>query len=197
MSETSPLANNRSEISSLGWQGRLDEADTAHELASVARDFLATWTPEEIVQLPKSLRPWKIVDADDVTSYAIQLAQDDGAGQITDSALLDRATGIGRVLFSQDKDLLREAKFRQRGAHISMVPTTQSADLRAYYSKHIKNDHLDSKLLARLPLLHPEGLREHAGDGPADPLRRVVKIRSSIVKRRSASSVPSAMCAYG
>jgi hypothetical protein len=28
-----------------------------------------------------------------------------------------------------------------------MVPTTQSADLRAYYSKHAKNDHLDSKLL--------------------------------------------------
>lgn len=75
--------------------------------------------------------------------------------------------------------------FRHRGARISMVPTTQSADLRAYYSKHTKNDQLDSKLLARLPLLHPEGLREHTGDGPADPLRRVVKIRSSIVKRRN------------
>jgi hypothetical protein len=76
--------------------------------------------------------------------------------------------------------------FRRRGARISMVPTTQSADLRAYYSKHTKNDHLDSKLLARLPLLHPEGLHEHTGDGPAQPLRRVVKIRSSIVKRRTA-----------
>lgn len=76
--------------------------------------------------------------------------------------------------------------FRRRGARVSMVPTTQSADLRAYYSKHTKNDHLDSKLLARLPLLHPEGLRDHTGDGPAEPLRRVVKIRSSIVKRRTA-----------
>ncbi|HEY9333858.1 MAG TPA: IS110 family transposase [Kribbella sp.] len=75
---------------------------------------------------------------------------------------------------------------RRRGAKVSMVPTTQSADLRAYYSKHTKNDHLDSKLLARLPLLHPEGLREHTGDGPAEPLRRIVKIRSSIVKRRTA-----------
>jgi hypothetical protein len=45
---------------------------------------------------------------------------------------------------------------------------------------------LDSKLLARLPLLHPEGLREHVGDGPAEPLRRAVKVRSSIVKRRTA-----------
>jgi len=30
--------------------------------------------------------------------------------------------------------------FRRRGARIVMVPTTQSADLRAYYSKHTKND---------------------------------------------------------
>lgn len=76
--------------------------------------------------------------------------------------------------------------FRHRGARVSMVPTTQSADLRAYYSKHAKNDHLDSKMLARLPLLHPEGLRDHTGEGPAEPLRRIVKIRSSIVKRRTA-----------
>lgn len=76
--------------------------------------------------------------------------------------------------------------FRRRGARIIMVPTTQSADLREYYSKHTKNDHLDSKMLARLPLLHPEGLREQTGDGPAEPLRRVVKQRSSIVKRRTA-----------
>jgi hypothetical protein len=76
--------------------------------------------------------------------------------------------------------------FRHRGARFSMVPTTQSADLRAYYSKHAKNDHLDCKMLARLPLLHPGGLRDRAGDGPAEPLRRIVKIRSSIIKRRTA-----------
>jgi transposase len=77
--------------------------------------------------------------------------------------------------------------FRRRGARITMVPTTQSADLRAYYSKHTKNDRLDSRLLARLPLLHPEGLRQHTGNGPAEPLRRVVKVRSSLVKRRTAT----------
>ena len=41
-------------------------------------------------------------------------AQDDGAAQFTDAALLDRATEIGRILFSQDDDLLREATARQR-----------------------------------------------------------------------------------
>lgn len=76
--------------------------------------------------------------------------------------------------------------FRRRGARVSMVPTAQSADLRAYYSKHTKNDHLDSRLLARLPLLHPEGLRDYTSDGPGEPLRRAVKLRASIVKRRTA-----------
>ena len=73
--------------------------------------------------------------------------------------------------------------FRRRGAKVVMVPTTQSADLRKYYSKHAKNDRIDSELLARLPLLHPDGLREYSGQGPADPLRRLVKQRSTMVKR--------------
>ncbi len=76
--------------------------------------------------------------------------------------------------------------FRQRGARVVMVPTTQSADLRRYYSKHTKNDRLDSEVLARLPLLHPEGLREFTGNSSADPLRRLTKQRSTLVKRRTA-----------
>lgn len=76
--------------------------------------------------------------------------------------------------------------FRRRGARVVMVPTTQSADLREYFSKHTKNDRLDSEVLARLPLLHPEGLREFTGDSSADPLRRLTKQRSTLVKRRTA-----------
>ena len=67
-----------------------------------------------------------------------------------------------------------------------MVPTTRSADLRKYYSKHAKNDRIDSELLARLPMLHPEGLRTLHRAGPADPLRRLAKQRSTLVKRRTA-----------
>jgi transposase len=79
------------------------------------------------------------------------------------------------------------AWFRARGAVVVLVPPEQSADLRAYYSKHAKTDRLDSKILARLPLLHPEGLREHTDDGPADALRRAVRRRSSLVERRTAT----------
>jgi transposase len=76
--------------------------------------------------------------------------------------------------------------FRRHGARVVMVPTTQSADLRKYFSKHTKNDRLDSEVLARLPLLHPEGLREFTGNSSADPLRRLTKQRSTLVKRRTA-----------
>lgn len=41
-------------------------------------------------------------------------AQEDGTGEIDDAQLLDRATALGRVLFTQDDDLLREAKRRQQ-----------------------------------------------------------------------------------
>ena len=41
-------------------------------------------------------------------------AQEDGTAEDDDSRLLDRATELGRVLFTQDRDLLREAARRQR-----------------------------------------------------------------------------------
>jgi transposase len=79
------------------------------------------------------------------------------------------------------------AWFRRHGAQVILVPPEQSADLRDYYSKHAKSDHLDSRMLARLPLLHPEGLRPAEGLGPADALRRATKLRASLVKRRNTS----------
>ena len=39
-------------------------------------------------------------------------AQEDGTGELPDPELLDRATELGCVLFTQDDDLLREAKRR-------------------------------------------------------------------------------------
>ena len=49
-------------------------------------------------------------------------AQEDHADGFSDPELLDRATEMRRVLFSQDKDLLREATLRQReGEHFGGV----------------------------------------------------------------------------
>ena len=81
------------------------------------------------------------------------------------------------------------AWLQSRGATVILVPPEQSADLRDYYNKHTKTDRLDSKVLARLPLLHPEGLRGIDNLGPAQSLRRAVRHRFSLVKRRSAASL--------
>ncbi len=39
-------------------------------------------------------------------------AQEDDAAELEDTDLLNRATSLGCILFSQDKDLLREAQYR-------------------------------------------------------------------------------------
>jgi len=41
-------------------------------------------------------------------------AFEDGASEMEDSELLDRATELGRILFTQDDDLLAEASARQK-----------------------------------------------------------------------------------
>ena len=81
------------------------------------------------------------------------------------------------------------AWLQARGATVILAPPEQSADLRGYYNKHTKTDRLDSRVLARLPLLHPEGLRGIDNLGPAESLRRAVRHRFSLVKRRSAASL--------
>lgn len=73
-----------------------------------------------------------------------------------------------------------------RGPEVVLVPPEQAADLRNYYNKHTKTDRLDSRVLARLPLLHPEGLEPVTGPTPADPFRRAVRRRSKLVKARTA-----------
>jgi hypothetical protein len=44
----------------------------------------------------------------------IVTAAEDGSAQLDDDKLLDRSTSMGRVLFSQDKDLLAIAHLRQQ-----------------------------------------------------------------------------------
>ncbi|HMP83584.1 MAG TPA: DUF5615 family PIN-like protein, partial [Verrucomicrobiota bacterium] len=42
-------------------------------------------------------------------------SQQDGTTRLPDDQLLDRATQLGRVIFSRDRDMLAEAVSRQRG----------------------------------------------------------------------------------
>ena len=51
------------------------------------------------------------------------------------------------------------------------------------------------RIRARLPLVHPDGVPRHRPPGPAEPLLRAVRLRSSLVKRRTrpppSASTPS------
>src|SRR5689334_8838920 len=79
------------------------------------------------------------------------------------------------------------AWFRRRGATVVLVPPERSADLRRYYAKHAKSDRLDSRLLARLPMLHPDGLHAEDGLGPGGALKRAAKLHSTLTHRRTQS----------
>jgi hypothetical protein len=57
-------------------------------------------------------------------------AQEDGAERFPDPQLLDRAAELGRVLFSQDDDLLAEASLRQR-SNLSFTGIVYAHQLRA------------------------------------------------------------------
>lgn len=141
----------------------IDVAVRAEHLATLARDGSTLWRGRKFMTSPVDLeRLWADLDLAD-------------PGELT--VVLEPTRNAWIVVAEW---------FRRRGAKVVMVPTTQSADLRRYYSKHAKNDAIDSQLLARLPLLHPEGLRPYSGHGPADALRRLVKQRSTMVKRRTA-----------
>lgn len=102
-----------------------------------------------------------------------------------------RAVGDGPVVVVMEPTrnawVLPAAWLRARGAQVRMVRPEQSADLRKYYNKHTKTDRLDCELLARLPVLHPDGLLTTPGLGPAEALRRAVGHRASLVVRRTGS----------
>jgi len=57
-------------------------------------------------------------------------AQLDGTTEMEDSDLLDRATELNRVLFSQDEDLLAEGARRQRsGQHFAGIIYAHQLDI--------------------------------------------------------------------
>jgi predicted nuclease of predicted toxin-antitoxin system len=57
----------------------------------------------------------------------ILTAFEDGADQLHDPELLNRATELGRPLFSQDEDLLAEAARRQEAGNHSLASSTPTS----------------------------------------------------------------------
>jgi hypothetical protein len=76
----------QAELTTIGWQGMLNECVEPHEVVRTVKEYLARWTPAEIAALPEHCRPGRMVDGDDVADYALRLAraQCDGASAEVD-----------------------------------------------------------------------------------------------------------------
>ena len=55
------------------WASRLAAATNEHDVVVAARDFLSEFTFEEVKRLPEICRPFRIVDGQDITWYAMTL----------------------------------------------------------------------------------------------------------------------------
>jgi len=57
------------------WYSQLDRAKTVGDAVAVARDFMATWSPEELALLPPSCRPGRLRDEEDVEALHATLVE--------------------------------------------------------------------------------------------------------------------------
>ena len=76
----------------------------------------------------------------------------------------------------------------QQGVEVYRVNGQQVADLRRIYKRHAKSDRIDARVLARLPLLHPERLhRCFFPSGPQMALQRACREVFRLTQQSTAS----------
>ena len=78
----------------LSWQDRLESASTEGDVAVVARDFVAQFSPQEIESLPTACRPRKFFVADDITDYAFVLVRNHCDDQTETAAVVHKLAGF-------------------------------------------------------------------------------------------------------
>lgn len=69
------------------WYRLLDNAKGPLDVVAVTRDYLATWTPEEIARLPAPLRPGKMRDETDVEDLHAKLVEEYRGSKASGAAL--------------------------------------------------------------------------------------------------------------
>ena len=60
----------------LSWFRQIDDAKTLGEVVAVARDYFATWRPEELGRLPEACRPGRIRDERDLEDLHAALVEE-------------------------------------------------------------------------------------------------------------------------
>jgi hypothetical protein len=84
--------------------------------------------------------PFPIVQALRRSRVDVLLARDDGHDNTPDPVVLNRATELGRVVFTQDTDFLREAHARiNRGSEFAgVIFAPQMAHMNARYARDLE-----------------------------------------------------------
>ena len=60
----------------LAWFRQIDDSKTIGEVLSVARDYLATWSPAELKNIPEGCRPGRIRDESDLEELHALLVEE-------------------------------------------------------------------------------------------------------------------------
>lgn len=77
-------------VTTVTWQGRLNNATDQGEVVGIARDFVAQFDYAQVAGLPAECRPGDFVDANDVTSYAFTLVQHCTGGDTEGAVLVEK-----------------------------------------------------------------------------------------------------------
>ena len=80
----------------LSWFQKIDAAQSPIEVVAITRDYLASWTPEELSRLPEPCRPGRVKDEQDIDHLHVRLVEEYGRNRLEGDALsaLQRITGF-------------------------------------------------------------------------------------------------------
>jgi hypothetical protein len=107
----------------LSWQGRLDAANSTAEVVTVARDFLANFTPYELAMLPEPCKPpHKLYDGEEITTYAFDLVRHECQKESAPVADL-----VHKFAHFFSNASIRLSEIQSRGADQGEQDTRQSA----------------------------------------------------------------------
>jgi len=80
----------------LNWFRQLDDARTTDQVIAIARDYFASWTPEELGRLPRDCRPGRMKSERDLEDLHVCVVEEFGRSEATgdDLATLQRLTSF-------------------------------------------------------------------------------------------------------
>jgi predicted nuclease of predicted toxin-antitoxin system len=120
--------------------------------------------------------PLAVTEALRQRAVDVLTAQEDGKARLEDPPLLDRATTLGRVLFTQDEDFLAEAARRQRAGQ-PFDGIAYAHQMRVTIGQCVRDLELMAKLYESADMANR---LEHCGERSIR-LRPVLDIKSDVI----------------